>query len=115
MPDYFKSNNTLYHSVSYTRDPCKIAGDELPAEWNTFNVDSNLQTFLSGEIDDFGIYWSGQAAGPSQSFAQILNTSLTRIFGFDCSLENPCNYQFDCDTIGSHTASMLGQKVLGMV
>ena len=58
------------------------------------------------------MYWPGQAAG--ESFAQALGGSLTRIAGFDCSLESLCKYEFDCDDIGSHTASMLGKAVLGV-
>ena len=93
------------------RDPCDVANNVGPEIWKIRNIDQNLQTFSSGGLDTCGVYWPGQAAG--ESFAQALGGSLTRT-AFDCSLERPCEYEFDCNDIGSHTAKMLGEQVLGV-
>ena len=101
-----------FYNSYCVRDACAVTNIVSLDEWNYLNVDSNLQTFVSGGLDSCGVYWPGQAAG--ESFAQALGGSLTRIVDFDCSLESPCKYELDCRTIGSYSASMLGQQVLGV-
>ncbi|KAI9706033.1 MAG: hypothetical protein M1836_005439 [Candelina mexicana] len=88
--------------------PC--GEDEIGARlWNATFTDENLQTFITGGLDTNGVYWPGQHA--TESFSQALGGQLTKIAGFQCSLEHPCNYQFDCAEIGSWRPINLGTQV----
>ncbi|KAL8761379.1 MAG: hypothetical protein Q9184_002494 [Pyrenodesmia sp. 2 TL-2023] len=101
MPTYIRDRDrpfcpgTLYRG---TRD-----------DWISYDVDVNLQRFITGGFDTEFVYWPGQSVdGP---FSQALGGRLTQIANYQCSLEIPCAYQYVCDQIGSWTAARLGKEV----
>ncbi|KAL8688563.1 MAG: hypothetical protein Q9218_005561 [Villophora microphyllina] len=63
-----------------------------------------------GGIDTSGIYWPGQAS--SGTFSQAIGRQLTNLANYDCSLEHPCNYQANCDDIGTRTYTSISTPVL---
>ncbi|KAI4255188.1 MAG: hypothetical protein L6R42_006853, partial [Xanthoria sp. 1 TBL-2021] len=81
------------------------------ADWEIANVDINLQRFIAGGFDTEFVYWLGQAVD-GRPFSQALGGQLTKIANYQCSLEIPCAYPYECTQVGSWTAARLGKEVV---
>ena len=98
--------------------------------WRGQSVDMNMQTFVRGGFDSFGIFWPGQNGfgefelykdgNPNITRAQVsTNYSLSTSMGkqmsgtekFQCSLETQCQPSLQCGTVGSSIATGLGAKI----
>ncbi|KAL8880839.1 MAG: hypothetical protein Q9198_001829 [Flavoplaca austrocitrina] len=74
--------------------------------WNIAGVDSNLQEALRGGVDVDGLYWEGRR--PGSPLAETFGRQFWNVY-LKCTLANPCQHPFDCNSVGSFRANPFGQ------
>ena len=105
-------NFSLSDFFSPTASVCEGGGPlEGYPMWQMFDVDSNLQIFLAGGIDNQGIPWTGLQ---DKTLSAAIGAQMLNEEGYSCSLEDACTTQIGCERIGSYSFLPFGQPVLNL-
>ena len=78
--------------------------------WKTYDIDANMQIFVTGGINSLSIPWIGTDAGTT--FAQAVGQQMLNLQGYVCSLESPRTTPLSRSSIGSFIVFGSDQPVL---